>query len=266
MRPPYLFGRVEHGRGEGVSVILDAASSMVVLAVEGMWGSSRRLDVHVTIRKCLSEHPNSLVLDLRGLRDPYAASFGTWLTARRLGAEMDPPVPVIVCVPGDTPLAARLHRTGAVRSLPMFPSMAQACAVAAEQSSLTERRSLRLAPEVGSAARARAVVTEACTAWGLTELGDRARLVVSELVANSMVHVGSPITVIVARRGDALQVMVRDGDSTLPRRLAAPAVPTGGVLPQGLGLAAVHGAATVWGAMPTHDGKAVWATIRPRRG
>ncbi|MBG0567283.1 ATP-binding protein [Actinoplanes aureus] len=264
MRSPYLFDRFEDGEDEGVSVTLDIESSTVTLAVHGLWGRTRQRDVYVAIRKCLSEHPNSLVIDLESLRDPHAASVSTWLMARRLSANLNPPVRVLICVPQGTALAARLDRMGAPRFLPTFPSAAQAHAAASEPSPPADRIRLRLTPAADAAARARAAVTDACTAWHLPELADRARLVVSELVVNAVDHAGTPITVVIARRGTAIQVMVRDSGPALPHRFGVSEAPPGQIPVSGLGLVAVHAAATAWGAMPTHDGKAVWATIRPR--
>lgn len=261
LRPPYMFDRFDHEQGEGVSVTLDVESSTVTLAVHGLWGRFLRRDVHVAVRKCMSEHPASLVVDLHDLQDPHAGSLTTWIRARRMGVELQPAVQVLVNVPAGTALATRMRRTGITQFLPTFPTLAQAHAAAAEQSPLTDRLSVHLTPHVSSAAQARAIVTDACAAWRMDDISDRARLVVSELVANAIHHAGPPISVAIARHRNALQVIVRDGDPTLPRTLHA--APSGSLLPpRGLGLAVVDAAVTSWGAMPTHNGKAVWARIQ----
>lgn len=263
VRVPHLFDRYDPEQGDGVSVSLDVDSSIVILAVHGLWGVPLRRDTHVAIRKCLSEHPGALIIDLQDVQDPYATSVSLWFTARRAGAAMDPPVEVAVCAPAETPIVDRLRRLGSALFLPVYPSVAQACAVMTERRPLTALIKMRLSADPWSAARVRALVTEACAAWDLPELADRARLVVSELVANAVQHAAPPITVFVSRRGDGLHLAVRDGDPRLPQRLDVPPARPGSLPSRGLGLAAVHAAASVWGAMPTTGGKAVWATIRP---
>ncbi|WP_328475351.1 ATP-binding protein [Actinoplanes sp. NBC_00393] len=260
---PHLLDPFDQERGEGVGVTLDVESSTVTLAVHGRWGNDLRRDVHTALRKSLSEHPHHLFIDLQDLQDPHAASVGTWLAARRRCAGLNPGVLVTLCTAADTALTARLFRTGANRFLRIFPDLAQARAAVVD-TPLPDRIYLPLDAVPGSAARARAAVTDACASWQLPNLHDRARLVASELVTNAITHAGTPLALVVAHRGDALQVIVRDGVAVLPRRPELPATWPGPDLPpRGLGLAAVHAAATVWGAMPTLEGKAVWAAIRP---
>ncbi|BCJ39413.1 hypothetical protein GCM10010168_63390 [Actinoplanes ianthinogenes] len=264
MEPPYLFDHYDPSRGAGVDVGLDVDSSVLTLAVHGTWGNRLCHDTHTAVRKCLSEHPATLLIDLQALADPRAASVPTWMTARRLGVPMRPPVEVMVCVPEDSPLAGRLHRLGAQRYLPMYHTMSRARAAAAEQMPLTSRLEMQLAPEDGAAAAARAVVTNACAAWRLSELQDRARLVTSELVLNAVEHAATPITMVLSRRGDGLHLAVGDGSPRLPQLLDGfPALPDGAPPRRGSGLHVVHAAATLWGAMPTREGKVVWATVRP---
>lgn len=261
VRAPSLLDRYDPERGDGVSVTLDADSSTVILAVHGSWGIPLRFDTHAAIRKCLSEHPGALVIDLADLQDPHATSSSLWLTARRAGAAMDPPVEVVVCTPPATATARLLRRLGA-RFLPVFATAAQAGAAVAERLPLTDRIKLSLPADPGSAARIRAAVTDACAAWGLPDLADRARLIGSELVANAVQHGQPPITAFVSRRGRGLHIAVRDADPRLPRRLDVHPTPSAPLPPAGLGLTMVHAAASFWGAMPTSDGKVVWATVR----
>ncbi|MFC3386076.1 ATP-binding protein [Couchioplanes caeruleus subsp. azureus] len=238
-------------------------SSVAVLAVHGTYVLRLQRDAHLAVRKCLSGHPAGLIADLQELDDPTGASAGLWLTICRRAERMDPPVQVVVCAPADSEVAARLQRWGARRFLPVFATMEQARAAACERRPLTDRIVVRLPAGPGTAVPARRAVTEACAAWHLGDLADRAELVVSELVANAAQHAGTPITLVVSRRGTGVHLMVHDGDPILPRLLAVLPTPAGVLPSRGLGLAVVHAAATVWGAIPTAQGKAVWATIRP---
>ncbi|MFI5495074.1 ATP-binding protein [Actinoplanes sp. NPDC051859] len=262
VRAPYLLAPYRPERGDGISVNLELDSSTVHLVVHGSWGVPLRLAAHVAIRKSLSEHPDTLLIDLLDLRDVHATSASLWLTARRSGAAMDPPVEVAVCAPADAAVAGLLRRLGAARFLPLFETVAQAQAAIAERRPLTERIELCLPAEPHSAARIRAVVAEVCAAWDLADLVDRAKLVASEIVANAVRHAQPPITAIISRRGSGIHVAVRDADAHFPHRprvhLVRSAIPP----PSGLGLSLVHAATPLWGAMPTPGGKVVWATVR----
>lgn len=70
------------------------------------------------------------------------------------------------------------------------------------------------------------------------------------------------MVVTVGRRATGLRLSVRDGAARLPYLRAAPAAIAGRAAQRGSGLRVVDAAATAWGAMPTHDGKLVWATLR----
>jgi anti-sigma regulatory factor (Ser/Thr protein kinase) len=82
-------------------------------------------------------------------------------------------------------------------------------------------------------------------------------LLVSELVTNSVLHGGPPVVVAVECDGDALQVRVRDGSTSLPERRHALHGDEGG---RGLELVASLSAA--WGVDPVPDGKHVWFVLR----
>ena len=107
--------------------------------------------------------------------------------------------------------------------------------------------------------------SEACAAWRLPAVLYPARLVMSELAANGVEHSGGPIGVVVARRGPALHLVVADRDPRLPHVIElAEAPPTRLWETRGQGLRTVRAAAAAWGALPTAEGKLVWATVRPR--
>ncbi|MEV4641361.1 ATP-binding protein [Actinoplanes sp. NPDC049548] len=264
MRPPYLLHRHDPGHGDGVNVQLDPDASMVVLEVHGAWQRPLRRRASTAVVKCLSEHPGALLIDLRAMADPGGLSVPTWITARRTGQAMAPAVEVIVCLPPETTLADRLRRVGAERFLPVFPTMALARAAAAERLPMTGRLRIQLPANDSAPAVARAVVTDVCTAWRMPHLRDDACLVITELVSNAIKHAGMPASVLLSRRGRGIHLAVRDNDPRLPRPVETPAGPK---QTHGLGLRLVQATAAAWGAMPTEDGKVVWAAIySPLRG
>ena len=118
LEPPYLIGRSPPVVGEGVAVTADVGAGVVEVAVRGRWSPALRIDAWVAVTKCFVEHPQAVVVDLRGLDDPLAVSAPAWWTMAMTGARMVPAVAVVVCLPRVTALAGRLNRLGAKRCLP----------------------------------------------------------------------------------------------------------------------------------------------------
>ncbi|MFI5492350.1 ATP-binding protein [Actinoplanes sp. NPDC051859] len=254
-----------------LTVSADIETETVVMAVHGNWDRSLGAEAHRTLKKCMSEHPATLIIDLQGMYDPHAASLPAWLAARRVGQAMNPPVRVLVCASTDTVLVDRLRRIGAPRYLPVCLTVDQARADSYGSRRSSSRRRLHLPGEVEAASEARALVTELCAQWQMPTLLHRSRLVVSELVANAALHARTPMTVLVSRRSAGIHLVVADGDPRLPQPPAPRATPAPLRLPEvlppssadGHGLQLVDAAATVWGALPTPEGKMVWATLHP---
>jgi hypothetical protein len=259
-KPPYLINPVL-SRGDGVAVTADGAAGVVEVAVRGRWSPALRMTAWVAVTKCLVDHPEAVVVDLRALDDPLASSAPAWWTMRRTGQRMVPPVSVVICLPPTTALAGRLNRLGAKRYLPVFPTMTAARAAVAARLPMTERVQTCLAPQPDAAGRARALVADACRAWGTTPVRHRAELIVTELVDNAVRHTGTAVLVTLARRGAGIHLAVSDDDPRLPVLLDAPHRADPGAA--GQGLRTVYAAATVWGAMPSGPGKVVWAVVHP---
>ena len=238
--------------------------ALIVLTPHGQWNWRLFLDLYAGVHKYLTEHPVALIIDLHDLVDPTTASAPLWVTARRSGAAMQPPVQVALCLPRRSALAVRLHRLGAKRVLPVYDSVPQACAALASGLPLTDQLQQRLAPEPKSAGLARLMVADACDGWHLSHLRYPAQLVVSELVTNAIQHAGTEMLVTVSRRGTGLYLAVRDESPVLPRLRQPEAAGVACADNGGRGLRVVHGTARAWGALPTHDGagKIVWASLR----
>jgi two-component sensor histidine kinase len=111
------------------------------------------------------------------------------------------------------------------------------------------------------------VVAEARRAVGRIEpalparVADSARLLVSELVTNSIVHGGSAgegwIDVVIERRARCVRIEVADAASSGRRPVLRPVDPTS---TSGWGLQLVDRLATVWG-VETGTGTRVWCEI-----
>ncbi len=104
-----------------------------------------------------------------------------------------------------------------------------------------------------SAAQARRFVESVLAAAGLDHLSYTATMLVSELVANAVLHTGTALMVIVKPDGDHVRVEVHDGSQQLPVRKHY-----SNMSGTGRGLLLVERLATDWGSDLTADGKVVW--------
>ena len=86
--------------------------------------------------------------------------------------------------------------------------------------------------------------------------GGDAKLVVSELATNAVIHAGTPFAVSVRCNGPSVRISVRDWSRTQPvLRNRGPASPSG------RGLHLVTALTKAWGVDSDPDGKAVWAEL-----
>jgi len=248
--------------GSPVALKGDLDAAVALMSVRGAWGLSVREMAMTTLDRCLSQHPEALIIDLSELDDPACASAATWLAAQCSAAARRPAVQLALCIPPRLPLADRLQRLGSRGHLPVYARVRQARVAIAGRLPTTERITMTLAAEPDSPSLARNLAGEACLSWELPELLSPARLVMSELVTNAVEHARSPVTVTVSRRGTGLQLTVTDGDPGLPR-VRRPARPRPGrpLDDRGRGLRVVTSVADAWGALPTSSGKVVWAAF-----
>ncbi|MBB2945992.1 hypothetical protein FB565_005750 [Actinoplanes lutulentus] len=265
--PPFLSDDTEQDDTEQsvtISIDAEADAAISLLTVRGPWDDQLRYNASASLRRCFTEHPDALILDLSGLLDPRSESAPTWVTAQHAAAALVPPVPLALCVPPDLPLAHRMQGLGAGRFLPVYAKVRQARVAVAGRIPGIERLSLTLEPGTDAPSAARNLVSDACLSWGLVHLLHPSRLVMSELVTNAVEHAATEIRVVVTRRGAGLHLAVADDDPRLPEVMARPAHPRPD-LPldeRGRGLRMVQDTAVMWGSVPTETGKIVWATIK----
>jgi anti-sigma regulatory factor (Ser/Thr protein kinase) len=112
--------------------------------------------------------------------------------------------------------------------------------------------------ELEAVSRARGLVTTAC-AHLPGDVTDVVRVVVSELVANAVLH-GLPEIVLLYEIGpDLVRVEVTDGHPQPPRQLRASLSAL-----DGRGLLIVNALSRRWGVVLLDDGKTVWCDIPVR--
>jgi len=133
-------------------------------------------------------------------------------------------------------------------------------------------RRVRMPPEPGAAALARAEVAAAIRAWGIGVDPDVALLLTSELVTNAVTHgvaaaadpsdcqseVADQVTLEIIADAAGLRVDVHDGSAD-PPVLTTPALQA--EQESGRGLLLVTSLAAEWGYYPTPAGKAVYFTL-----
>ncbi|MGO9658908.1 MAG: GAF domain-containing protein [Acidimicrobiales bacterium] len=155
----------------------------------------------------------------------------------------------------------------------------------AEQLDPSEAVVLSLPPELRSVGQARGRLEAAAREWGCPEhLVDDARVVLSELMSNGVLHARTDLQVVMCARGGGIRLEVRDASRTAPLPpLELPRAPANLMdeplqpylrdqeltLPTatGRGLAVVSALASSWGWYPEPGGgKVVWAELGTEAG
>ncbi|WP_432488583.1 ATP-binding SpoIIE family protein phosphatase [Kineococcus sp. SYSU DK018] len=116
------------------------------------------------------------------------------------------------------------------------------------------RRRWQLPSEPSSVGKARHATLRACAVWGLA-VGPQAEIVVSELVANAVLHGWGPVGLRLFDLPGALRLEVEDDSPEHPRVVDARPDGAGG---HGMRVVATLGR---WGVTPTRRGKIVWVEI-----
>lgn len=136
----------------------------------------------------------------------------------------------------------------------------------------------RLAPDLQSVGQARTKLAEVANAWGCPgHLVDDARVVLSELMSNAVLHARTEVRVVISRRGKGLRLEVHDASSAplLPPLDVAEGAASLLDEPQqlnvitrfppaatGRGLSIVSALSSAWGWYPEGSGgKIVWAEL-----
>jgi anti-sigma regulatory factor (Ser/Thr protein kinase) len=109
---------------------------------------------------------------------------------------------------------------------------------------------------------ARSFLRSTLQTWSLDGCGDITELLVSELVSNTVLHVGNPLTVRIGRSADTIRVEVDDDSPERPLLQ----MPDPGH-EHGRGLFLVDALATDWGTeVHPDDGKTVWFELDTSTG
>jgi anti-anti-sigma regulatory factor/anti-sigma regulatory factor (Ser/Thr protein kinase) len=230
---------------------------VAVIRLAGVLDLATAARTRATVAKCLADQPAALVIDVSGLSVADDVMLSMFATLCRRAAEW-PGAAVLLCAPNPA-LEEALRRSAIGRQVPVFATRAEAMAEARSRPLPPRVREIYL-PSRDAPRHARSVVAEACARWGVPEIAGTAQVVVSELVANAVVHARTLLELSLALPGRFLHVAVRDGDQHAVR----PPGPVPEDAERGRGLLVVGALAASWGVIRTGDGKIVWATLRAR--
>jgi anti-sigma regulatory factor (Ser/Thr protein kinase) len=262
--PPYLVTIGTHDGGVSVGVTADASTTVIEMTVRGRWSQQLGNQITTGLRHCLAGPCEAVIIDLHGVGDLHGVSLSYWLAAQRAARLGPTPVHVAFCSPPASMLDYRLRHQEGIPLL--FSTMTQARIAIAGKVSRTDRLQARMTARPTSVRLARDLVAQACRTWHLPDLRDDAALIMSELVSNAVDHAATDLVVTVFRRAGRLHLAVRDGDTRYPLMdTAADPAQSSPVAARGRGLRLVHAIAAAWGAIPTHGGKVVWATVSTTR-
>ncbi|MEV1142389.1 ATP-binding protein [Micromonospora sp. NPDC049799] len=227
-----------------VRCLVETDESSGVVRLTGVLDSSGVGAVHDALLTRLTDRPGPVVVDLSGLRVTEPVARDVFAEVRREVIDW-PAAELMVCDP-----------TGTIGGVPTWPTLDRVLAALAE-TPMAAVLTADLAPEVGAARQARALVTDGCVRWGVAALAEPASIAVTEMVNNVVAHARTPMTVRLAPRDSTLHLAVRDHSARRPAfRGLAPLDSTGG-----RGLLLIDTLARRWGSTPLPDGKVVWCVL-----
>jgi DNA-binding NarL/FixJ family response regulator len=116
-----------------------------------------------------------------------------------------------------------------------------------------DEATIRLPPERSSAGDARRFLDQVLLRWGCQELGDAVKLLVTELVANAVLHARTDIEVTVRLLSDTLRLEVADRSPAHILRREATSDDT-----SGRGSELIDIMSRAWGLIGKPDGKCIW--------
>jgi anti-anti-sigma regulatory factor/anti-sigma regulatory factor (Ser/Thr protein kinase) len=233
-----------------------------VVHVRGVLSAATAPALRSAVHECLVDQPNAVVVDLSAISADLSAISvdldGTvgLLAALARGAVASAGPSLVLCAP-PSQLCDRLGESAIMRHLSVHTNLSDALAHA-NRTGPVRRVQRRLAAGLAASEAARDLVGQACLRWGMLDIADRATTVVTELVANAILHAATDLVVTVADQRQYLHIAVHDGSSH-PPRLGGRADSEG---LGGAGLLVVDALAAAWGFVPGRTGKTVWATVQ----
>lgn len=209
--------------------------------------------LRAAVHECLAYAPDALVVDLAGATAGRDAGLGS-LTATVRAAVAYAGVNILLCTPSPQ-LREAFRQLGVAGQVAVAASLDEAMELARRAPPARRMRyHLPFGPQAGQAARE--LLADACQRWGTMAVYDRMATILTELVANGVLHARTELMLGISISGRRLYVAVHDRNSQLPHFGAGDEADAG----SGSGLLVVDALAEAWGFAPTADGKVVWAS------
>jgi hypothetical protein len=114
----------------------------------------------------------------------------------------------------------------------------------------------QLPSSMSSPQLARAFLRSTLETWKLDGFGEVTELLATELVANVVTHVGSPMTLRIQRNSSTMRVELQDPSTAMPVVRHPDSAEE-----HGRGVLLIDELASAWGVEPRTDGKTVWFEI-----
>jgi anti-sigma regulatory factor (Ser/Thr protein kinase) len=241
-----------------VTVSSDLDTGVTIVTPVGLLDVRSSRQLRAVLRKCLADGPAAVIVCLDRLRVDRWIRL-TIFNAAATGQD-EPRTPLMLAGPSDD-LAAQLSRDVTGGSA-VFASCASAvAAVVRAHVRAVQRVDVRLPPTAAAVRTARQITEQACIAWGMGLVADRARFIAGELVANAVEHARTGSRLVVAVRGRFLHLRVSDEGPGQPTTLCLD--PESGMagMRRGRGLHLVNLFSAAWGVTPGDSGKTVWAIV-----
>lgn len=210
------------------------------------------------VHECLADRPNAVVIDLTAASADLDATLGL-LTALARAAIASAGPSIVLCTASPR-LRDRLGELALTRDLSVHTTMGDALAHAYRTAPVRRLRR-RLSLGLTTSEAARSLVGQACLEWQMVDVADRASTIVTELVANAVLHAATDMVVSVADLRHYLHIAVQDGSPCPPRLGGRTEANSHG----GAGLLVVDALSAAWGFAPHRLGKTVWATVPTSR-
>jgi anti-anti-sigma regulatory factor len=225
------------------------------MTVGGILDATTYLELRDSIIKAAVDQPQAVVVDISGLRVPRSSAYAAFTSARWQISRWPEVALVLVCMHPEGRHGLR-HRVIS-RSMPVYASLNEALEEVDAQGPRQVRRraTFALSGDDAGLQMGRAWVTLKLLEWSHDDLIPIAKVVVTELVTNVLVHTASEPVVRLEATNAKVTIAVEDD---CPKPAVLPDVTKHGVLS---GLHIVSAMSRGWGSLPTPTGKAVWATI-----
>jgi anti-sigma regulatory factor (Ser/Thr protein kinase) len=246
--------------GDGLLIYIPRRLPLTIIVLEGRLTLASVGRLRQSVVTCLVDCPNSVVIDIANLAVDEDLPLTVFGVIHKHAADW-PVVPVVLAAPPPR-LGERLARLGLDTSLPVYSTRAEAVMRATGPPTIA-RADWDLVSGTAAPAQVRALITDVCRTWSVTQVLDAALIVVSELVTNAVVHGSGTIHVTVLLRRSQLHIVVRDGNPVPPRRAVSVVRTSAGVSLDdgGRGLPLVDAVCRAWGHLSSDTGKAVWGIV-----